>query len=293
MTFDTPTDFREAVTGFRFKQVARTRLSSEAIEALAVSVRNRAFFSARVMNAEFLTNAKGMIDRLLTPRSSKQKRTRTDPATGKGREVVIDVTEGADIAEIRLALKDYLAQTGYNPAAKDIGTIKDLSTDGRLNLILKTQSDMARGFGRHQQGQDPAILSVFPAQQLFRAEDRNVPRAWKARWTNAGGRTFGGRMVAMKGDPIWSAISRFGNPFPPFDFNSGMDIRDVTRTDALAIGLMTTETPAPTPEPEPDAFNRNMVAATSASGDMLDTLLESLGEDFERKGGKVQQKGGA
>jgi hypothetical protein len=38
----------------------------------------------------------------------------------------------------------------------------------------------------------------------------------------AGGQIFGGRMIALKSDPIWTAISAFGTPYPPFDYNSGM-----------------------------------------------------------------------
>jgi hypothetical protein len=29
------------------------------------------------------------------------------------------------------------------------------------------------------------------------------------------------RMIARKDSPIWEALSRFGTPYPPFDFNSG------------------------------------------------------------------------
>ena len=59
---------------------------------------------------------------------------------------------------------------------------------------------------------------------------RSKPREWRIRWNDAR-RSLGegntsatyaesdhGPFKALKNDPVWSAISRFGNPWPPFDF---------------------------------------------------------------------------
>lgn len=64
------------------------------------------------------------------------------------------------------------------------------------------------------------------------------PRDWKSRWRAAGGKLYGGKMIAEVNDPIWSKISRFGNPYPPFDFNSGMGLRDVSRGEAVRCGAI-------------------------------------------------------
>lgn len=48
-------------------------------------------------------------------------------------------------------------------------------------------------------------------------------------------------MVALKTSPIWVELSRFGYPYPPFDFNSGMWVRPVSDDDCEALGLLADE----------------------------------------------------
>jgi len=48
-------------------------------------------------------------------------------------------------------------------------------------------------------------------------------------------------MIALKDDPIWETVSAFGLPFRPFDFLSGMDIRDIKRSEATELDLITPE----------------------------------------------------
>jgi hypothetical protein len=45
-------------------------------------------------------------------------------------------------------------------------------------------------------------------------------------------------MIARKDSPIWEALSRFGTPYPPFDFNSGMWTKDVSREEAVGFGIL-------------------------------------------------------
>ena len=45
-------------------------------------------------------------------------------------------------------------------------------------------------------------------------------------------------MIALKGDPIWTHISAFHLPFPPFDIDSGMDVDGVPREEAEKLGLI-------------------------------------------------------
>ena len=42
-------------------------------------------------------------------------------------------------------------------------------------------------------------------------------------------------MVALKEDPVWTRISRFGQPWPPFDFNSGMGVEDVSHDELRRV----------------------------------------------------------
>ena len=94
-------------------------------------------------------------------------------------------------------------------------------------------------------------LDLWPAQELVRVFARRVPRGtWKQRWAEAGGQLYGGRMIALKTSPVWVNISRFQQPYPPYDFGSGMGVVDIDREEAVRLGLLK-ETEALTPETPP------------------------------------------
>jgi hypothetical protein len=48
-------------------------------------------------------------------------------------------------------------------------------------------------------------------------------------------------MIALKDSEVWSRISRFGTPWPPFDFNSGMGVRNIGRRECVRLGLIQPE----------------------------------------------------
>jgi len=162
--------------------------------------------------------------------------------------------ESFDLGSARLAVKEALREAGYQPGEGEAGTIRDLSSDARINLVVNTNREMAQGFGYLVQGNDPAIIDAFPALELIRIEDRKVPRdvgplGWAKRWQMAGGKMFDGRMIALKDDAVWDKIGStelfddgLDNPYPPFAFNSGMDVREISRDEAITLGVMTPDT---------------------------------------------------
>ena len=107
-------------------------------------------------------------------------------------------------------------------SAPDSKRITDIGSERRTQLIVDMQTQQAYGYADWKSGQDPDALDAAPAWELIRVESREVPRDWRARWLEAGGQIRGGRMIALKTDPIWAKLSRFGTPWPPFDFGSGM-----------------------------------------------------------------------
>lgn len=80
-----------------------------------------------------------------------------------------------------------------------------------------------------------------------------------------------GRMIALKDDPIWTEISAFGLPYAPFDYNSGMDLRDIDRDEAEALGLLDS---GDVVQPERLGFNLGVEAHPSATGSILDALVD-------------------
>lgn len=57
--------------------------------------------------------------------------------------------------------------------------------------------------------------------------------------------------------PVWTAISRFGRPYPPFDFGSGMGTRDVERDEAERLGVIA---PGEQPGAEDPDYNADLAA---------------------------------
>ena len=257
--------FAEAIAQF----VSRTAVgaafdAAEWLDKVAVGLRERSFWTARNTNVQLAQEMKDRVTKILGGQP-----------------------KGINQATARAELKQLLAEMDYNPGEK-AGTIQDLSSDARLNLILRMNTQSAYGFGQFKQGNTPAVLDWWPAQELFRAEIRKEPRDWLQRWIAAGGQTFPGgdaefsgqRMIALKTDPIWTAISEFDTPYPPFDYNSGMWVRDVDRATAEKLGLI-----SPNEQPTPLAVWRfNDQLQQSVKGidpELLDVLKREFGDQLE------------
>ena len=216
------------------KALAASPMKSADWSAVQAGLRDRAFFTATVDDARRLAAM---------------------------REAVAKVASGElSDSQARLAIREALAQTGYAPPEGKEGGIQDLSSQRRLDLIIQTNVAEARGYARYLEGTSDGALAAFPCQELVRTRNRKAPRDWPAKWREAGGSFYGsGRMIALKTDPIWSAISRFGHPWPPFDFNSGMGLRDVGRREAIRLGIISPDAPPPKMPPEKrQNFNENL-----------------------------------
>lgn len=198
------------------------------------------------------------------------------------------------LPEAKARILDELNRVNYRPAPEDEGTIKDFTTDARLDLVVETNEAVVHGHGSWVAAQDPVLLDAFPAQELVRISPASEPRNWPLRWMMAGGTTYGGRMVALKGAPVWEALGNnslfpdaLGNPYPPFAFNSGMDIRDVSRAEAEELGLIARGAPAPKPSP------RALTEGTQVRADRFDDLMsEALARnpDIELTGGVLRPR---
>lgn len=251
------TPFKEALQKLAGKRtVASALTSAQWFDRVPAALRDRALFSARVTNAQLLQGLRSGVESLLQPTT--------------------------DLATARLEIKRLLQSIGYQPDAKDAGTIKDLSSDARINLQLRQNTESAQGYGNFVQGQAPGAIDAFPAQELYRLEEREEKRDWQTRWNSARGELGAattapdGRvaMIALKSDPIWSAISAFGVPWPPYDFNSGMWVRDVDRARAEELGLLAAGAPAPS---NVAAFNTDLQAGVK---DLDAATLASLKATF-------------
>ena len=233
-------------------------LPAEDLSRIRRSIREGAVFSAKVGKAGIIESIRGLTERVLTKKITPEY--------------------------AREALRKAVDREGYKAPPGKEGTIEDLSSDQRLNLIVRTNRDMARGYGRWANAQRD--LLNFPFWELYRAEQRVEPRDWSARWAEAGGEETDGQMLAPINSSIWLAISAFGNPYPPFDYNSGMSVRRVSRERVEDLEL---RIPDQRQKPIPDYDSSgvdlpkdNRVAAQ---------LMRDLGSGYAVQNGKIVRAG--
>ncbi|NQT94195.1 MAG: hypothetical protein HQ559_15645 [Lentisphaerae bacterium] len=264
MIFREPIPFQEAIESRLAKTLLPTTASSRELAGIPAELKERSFFSARTNNARHLARTDTIIKRIIAP-------------TGKPGEYMNE-------ARARQLIRASLQSIGYDPADIDAvpGSLKDLASEARVRVMLDTNVKMARNYGNWKQGQTEAILDQWPAQELTRHESRQVQRNWRERWNRArssagvvGQSTDGysGRMAALKNSPIWTALSRFGLPYPPFDYLSGMGVDDVDRDDAERLGIIDRDTII---QPQERPFNQSLQARSPADPQRQPGLLEAI-----------------
>lgn len=267
-----------ALRQWRGRTIFPTGMSSAQIRNLSSELRLRSVFSARMTNAKAVQELADVVDSMLSGEINL--------ATG------------------RLRMMRKLAQLGYDPAKgfpddwgkippAERGSLRDLSSEKRIDLMLETNQRMAANYGRMTAGNEPYARHAYPAWELTRIYWRRIPRgtseshsdAWGLRWEAAGASVeWAGAMrepmIARKDSPLWQALGdgaggytdTLGNPFPPFAFNSGLGWREVSREECE---------------------RRNVIGADEETGAMRGHLspgqkevkeaLDELGPDFKKE----------
>ena len=140
----------------------------------------------------------------------------------------------------------------------------------------------------------PGAFAAFPGQELIRVRERKEKRDWATRWKNAGGQFYNGRMIALRDDPIWERISVFGNPFPPFDWGSGMGVRAVSRRDSIALGVVTDNEVRDKVQElkaeNPVSMNENL--AVSVTPEEESELRQAFGDQIAIENGEARWRDG-
>ncbi len=221
ISFDADT---KAVSKFGSRKAKASSMSSAEWARVEPALREKCFFSARVNDAEVVGKMRELIGKAL------------DSSKRGGNEAF--VSQEKFISE----MKNYLRGRGYATGGT---ALTDITSRRRLGLIYQMNVEEAREYAKYVRGQDADALDMYPAQEFLRVESRRVPRTdWQTRWRAAGGKIYGGRMIALKSDPVWTNLSRFGRPYPPFDFGSGMGVEDIDRDEAIELKLLPDDEPA-------------------------------------------------
>ncbi len=218
-----------------------TWLSSAELQEMTLRMKERVFFAARWSNLQALDKVKALVERYVQ---------------GEGRD--------NDLAQLRIEVRKILANAGYTPEGgfpgdpemgippATAGSIRDLSSDKRLNLIFEPQAALARGLG--MKVRNLQRVQQFPAIELIRLKHARQPdweRDWQERWQTAGDNVdwegaLQEPMIALQTSPIWAALGSsalfkdaLNVDYPPFAFNSGMGWRFVGFKESEALGLTT------------------------------------------------------
>lgn len=212
------------------KEALPSSLRSEEMQKVfSKEVRDSAIFSAKTTSKNYLEFLKKIL---------------AEFAVGK-----------KSLGEARTALTEKLSDMGLLESNADSGSaidrMKRLGSKMRLDLVLKTNKQIAHSTAQKITAADPVQKMMFPAWELVRDEYRRVHRDWQKRWDMAASavgyegvaRNASGRMIALKNSPIWAKLgSMFKDSLdtssPPFAFGSGMGWEVVDRDECLKLGLI-------------------------------------------------------
>ena len=244
-------------------------------ELLPLELRESAFFSATIESSKWLEAAQSKIL----------------AAVSQTREQVARGTALMDRSVFIAEMRKLGAELGLRPTdPSKVDTLQDPLSTRRLRLIFDFQTASAAGHGEWKMGNDADMLDAFPAQELVRKEGRKTPREWLKRWEEAGGKLVNGRMVALKTDAVWTRISRFGRPWAPFDFQSGMGLIELDRSESEDLGLLT---PEDVMEPASAPFTQDMKADVSGMSPRFVAGLRAIfGDQVQIANGKAMWTGG-
>jgi hypothetical protein len=232
MEFTEPLPFTEAIRIASERGLLPTNLTSAQISEWDDELKRLSVFSARTNYAGYLQRVKDVTESLLKGEFNE--------ATARA------------LLQDELDALNYDPQRGGFPGLEDPnippaepGSLRDLSSDKRAQLVLRTQMRQMANRGYREQGTTPAALFSFPAWELIRIYPRRVPRDdWPARWLAAGGELYAGRMIAEKSSSVWEQLGSrdifsdgIGDDYPPFAFNSGMGWRQVSKGTCERLGV--------------------------------------------------------
>jgi hypothetical protein len=229
MVFTEPQPLTDLIDKLDAKTPIGSAMRTAEWQRVPQGLRDGAFFSAGVTHTQFLAQQQRSITDMIA-------RARETNAAG---ESMWKMDRGQFVKQLRVLGEELGVQhpTGREGGIKENDLTDPLSI-ARLKLVVNTQLELAYGYGQYVAAMDEDVLQEWPAWELVRITPRKAPRDWFQRWSEAGGTLHDGRMIALKTDPIWAKLSRFGNPHPPFDFNSGMGVEEVDRDTVESLGLM-------------------------------------------------------
>ena len=220
------------------KKVLPTGLKSDAIRQFwSEKIREQSLFSARTTSKTYLERVKELLADYQTSLGETQSGEPISQGLQRTRMLMLE-----KLNELGLVERD---------AAGNVveGKMTNLGSTMRLNLIIKTNTQIAHAMQQKMTSQDPLQVVLRPCFELVRNESRKQPRNWWDRWNTAANKVgWQGvvrgttRMIALTTSPIWSELGNgfpdsIGTDMPPFWWGSGCGWKTVTRKELTEQGL--------------------------------------------------------
>lgn len=268
----------EAVATISRKIPVGAALTSREWELVPAEIKQRAMLSARVASEALLAE-------MQTRLKNRIELTKKDGRT---------MDRGVFIEEMRKEVQ----LSGYKRGDAKRGSLQDLKSSRRLGLIFDMNVAQVQGYAKWKMDMDAGVLNASPCYELIRGAAKVEIRNWPQVWQDAGGKFYGepgpdypdapGRMLARKTDPIWRWISRFKTPWPPFDWGSGMELKNIRRRESDQLGLTDSrEVLVPLAQP----FNQGhtlSIKGVPESG--RESLRSAFGDSIRFDGDRVQMQ---
>lgn len=216
-----PTNYFQGLT------TVPTALSSAELAKMRAEVRTGAFFSARIEDVHYLDGLRQFVQQGIDE----------------------GLTEGEFIYRVRAWLESNAHSLGEDYTAPSVRldawereevvkyerSVRNIDSLARLRLIFRTQAEMCAGVTEWRRGMEDEQVQLFPAWRFIRRPGAKTFRADHVEHEDA---------VRLKTDlAFWIARNNpefggFGNPWPPFGFNSWMWIVPVSRSECESLGLI-------------------------------------------------------
>ncbi|HEY1771324.1 MAG TPA: hypothetical protein VGG02_13820 [Chthoniobacterales bacterium] len=236
--------YEEAIQKLGERSPLGSLLTSAQWANVPVALRERAFFSATVESARWLTQARQFLNDSLANTTALNENGERYFVAG-GRSQFIEQLQTKAIA------------LGLGPLdPDDAGTIEDIRSATRLALVYDTNLQSAQGYGNWKESQDSDLLDAFPSSRFVRVKAVRKPRPLHQAHLNEVRRKDDLKFYLQMNS---RSIGGFGVPWPPFGFRSGMGLQDVGRAESDKLGLTT---PNETIQPVEKDFNDNLQAST-------------------------------
>lgn len=276
-----PTKFAEAIRKLGSKTPLAVALSSEQWQTMPDDIRDNAFFTANVSSAKMLTQLKGKLMTFLEQTKEMTRSGETSLAVGGRSDFVAQMQDWA----LKNGMGDPLPPGVGRGERGLIPEIKDIASNRRLKLIFDTQIRQSYAKGSLKFSTQPEIVNTWPAWRFVR--DGYVK---EARGDHS---QHEGEVRLKSDDAYWAARNKpsdggFGVPHGPWGFNSQMGVEEVSRTEAIRLGLIDAGANVKTKGLRFKEGVRDRIDRMDP--EMVNRLTTALGDKVEVEGNEIRLK---